>query len=295
MRHLWLEATPHCNARCLYCYNVWRAPGYTAEEPRRKTLEQVLERSIEALVPGTLTLSGGEPLLRHDLEDLADRAKALSPGLEIQLTTNGTLMTRARARRLREAGVSHVLIPLLSDRRETQGRLMGLDTFDAACRALLAAREAGLVACAVFVATRLNLAEMEGSMRTALALGADEWMFLRYLPGGTGLSHPELGPEPEALAGALEAADRLGESAGLSVTCGEPLPWHWLEGRRFGHVRFARCGAGSERLAVDPAGNVRPCEQDPRILGHVLDPGFRLAQPAHPACSGCHLVARRVA
>ncbi len=290
-RHLWLETTPHCNARCLYCYNVWRAPGstYPADEPDRESLSRVLDRSLDLLTPSALTLSGGEPLLRNDLEDLAARARGRVS--EIQLTTNGTLVTPARTRRLHAAGVSHVLIPLLSDRRETQAELMGLDTFDAACRALLTSREAGLVACAVFVATRRNLPELEGSLRVAQALGADEWMFLRFLPGGTGLAHRKaLEPDPQDLVRGLERADRLGAASGLAVTCGEPLPSAWLAGRNFPHVRFARCGAGRERLAVDPAGNVRPCEQDPRILGNILDPGFLLPVSSHPECSGCHLV-----
>ncbi len=292
-RHLWLEVTPRCNARCLYCYNVWRAPSgaYRATEPSPGTLETILEAAVARLNPSALTLSGGEPLLRDDVETLAARARALAPGLEIQLTTNGTLLTPERARSLKAAGVSHVLVPLLSDRRETQTELMGLDTFDAACRAILRARAEGLAACAVFVATRRNLPELAGAFRTALALGADEWMFLRYLPGGSGLSNTErLMPSAVAIAEGLAEAERLGLESGLAVTCGEPVPPAWLEGRRFHHVRFARCGAGSARLAVDPEGRVRPCEQDSRVLGNVLDPGFRLPEPSARDCAGCHLV-----
>lgn len=281
MRHVWLEVTPHCNARCLYCYNVWRTPGASFPATR-----DVLAAVLERLKPDALTLSGGEPLLRDDLEDLAARAR----GLGVQVTTNGTLLNRKRAGLLKAAGVTHVLIPLLSDRRETQAELMGLDTFDAACRALLNARAEGLRACAVFVATKRNLPEMEGAFRTALALGADEWMFLRFLPGGTGLENRNaLWPDPKDLAEALEKADRLGRRAGMPVTCGEPLPASWLAGRRLPWVRFAACGAGGERLAVGPDGSVRPCEQDPRVLGNVLDPAFTLEENAAPLCSGCRL------
>jgi pyrroloquinoline quinone biosynthesis protein E len=292
-RHAWLEVTPRCNARCRYCYNVWRAPGggYAAAEPSRAGLETVLGAVLDRLEPEILTFSGGEPLLRDDLEALALLARRRRSALEIQLTTNGTLFTRKRAAALRQAGISHALIPLLSDRRETQAELMGLDTFDDACRALLNARAAGMAACAVFVATRRNLPEMAGAFRTALALGVDEWMFLRFLPGGTGLANRAvLLPDPEALVDALAEADRLGARAGLPVTCGEPLPPDWLAGRHLPWVRFARCGAGSARLAVDPSGRVRPCEQDPKVLGNVLDPAFRAPPVSAPACAGCHLV-----
>ncbi len=291
-RHAWLEVTPRCNARCRYCYNVWREPGggYAASEPTREGLETVLEAVLDRLDPEVLTFSGGEPLLRDDMEALALLARDRRSNLEIQLTTNGTLLTRPRATALCRAGISHALIPLLSDRRETQAELMGLDTFDAACRGLLAARAAGMVACAVFVATRRNLPEMAGAFRTALALGVDEWMFLRFLPGGTGLANrAELLPEPGALADALEEADRLGARSGMAVTCGEPMPPSWLAGRRFSWARFARCGAGQSRLAVDPSGRVRPCEQDSRVLGNVLDPVFRPPALPEPACAGCRL------
>lgn len=291
-RHVWLEVTPRCNAHCRYCYNVWRAPGggYAAPEPSRADLEAVLRAVLERLEPEALTFSGGEPLLREDLETLAFLARRHRSELELQVTTNGTLLTRKRAATLRRAGISHALIPLLSDRRETQTGLMGLDTFDDACRALLNARAAGMVACAVFVATRRNLPEMTGAFQTALALGADEWMFLRFLPGGTGLANrAELLPDPKDLADALAEADRLGRRYGLPVTCGEPLLPAWLAGRHLDWVRFARCGAGLSRLAVDPAGRVRPCEQDPKVLGNVLAPAFRAPEAPAPACAGCRL------
>jgi putative heme d1 biosynthesis radical SAM protein NirJ1 len=98
------NCTRTCNLRCLHCY-------YTAEpdpSPHELSTEEA-RRFIDDLaafrVP-VLLISGGEPLVRRDIMDLA--AYASEKGIRVTFSTNGTLLTRDIVRRMKEIGVGYV-------------------------------------------------------------------------------------------------------------------------------------------------------------------------------------------
>ncbi|HUS90915.1 MAG TPA: radical SAM protein, partial [Phycisphaerae bacterium] len=100
--------TYRCNLRCRFCYAACGCHGPGAEGEGEMTAEQVV-RVLEVIrrdakVP-SVSFTGGEPLLRGDLELLT--AAAVRIGLRVNLITNGSLLAgTGRARRLREAGLS---------------------------------------------------------------------------------------------------------------------------------------------------------------------------------------------
>src|SRR5271165_4234989 len=111
LRNLRLSVTDRCNLRCSYCMPeadyVWlpRSELLSFEELAR------LVRVFSSLGVDRVRLTGGEPLLRHELPELVRRLAA-EPGLkDIALTTNGVLLA-ALARPLREAGLSRVTVSL---------------------------------------------------------------------------------------------------------------------------------------------------------------------------------------
>jgi radical SAM protein with 4Fe4S-binding SPASM domain len=100
--------TRRCNLRCIHCYSDSDAREY----PGELTLEQcraVLDDLAQFGAPGVL-LSGGEPLIHPRFFDLASYAR--SKGLRLTLSTNGTLIDRAAAQRLKELGFAYVGISL---------------------------------------------------------------------------------------------------------------------------------------------------------------------------------------
>jgi len=149
-----LSVTDRCDLRCFYCM----PRGFRDfETPDHWLSFDEIERVIAAFTRlGTrrVRLTGGEPLVRHGLPDLARRLAAL-PGLEdLSLSTNATRLAR-HAEALREAGIQRINVSLDSlvpetFRRITQGRL------DKVLDGLMAARAAG------FRPIKINMVVMKG-------------------------------------------------------------------------------------------------------------------------------------
>jgi cyclic pyranopterin phosphate synthase len=114
LRDLRISITDRCNFRCVYCMpkEVY-GRGY-AFLPRRDllTFEEIarLAAVFAGLGVEKIRLTGGEPLLRRDVERLVELLAEI-PGLDLTLTTNGALLAR-KARALREAGLRRITVSL---------------------------------------------------------------------------------------------------------------------------------------------------------------------------------------
>src|ERR671935_1862387 len=102
------ELTHRCPLHCPYCSNpleLIRGEAELTTDEWKRTFTQARELGVLQL-----GLSGGEPLVRKDLEQLATHAHSL--GMYQTLVTSGLGLTRKRAERLREAGLEHVQISI---------------------------------------------------------------------------------------------------------------------------------------------------------------------------------------
>ena len=100
--------TRRCNLNCIHCYAKAGAKQ-TELELTTKQAKEMINDLARYGVP-VLLFSGGEPLLREDLAELVKYAT--SKGIRAVVSTNGTLITRQKARELKEAGVSYVGISI---------------------------------------------------------------------------------------------------------------------------------------------------------------------------------------
>jgi radical SAM protein with 4Fe4S-binding SPASM domain len=142
------NATRACNLRCLHCYLDAERQGRQPDEGRASEEELTTgeaKRMLDDLarfgVP-VILFSGGEPLLRPDLMELGEYA--IERGLRAVISTNGTLLNPALAKRIKEAGFSYVGVSL-DGTEETNDRFRGeRGAFAAALRGIRNCREAGL-------------------------------------------------------------------------------------------------------------------------------------------------------
>lgn len=121
-----VSLTDRCNFRCIYCMP---AEGL-AWLPRREilTYEEILRlaRIFTGLGVRTIRLTGGEPLIRHDVDILTEGLTRLDPALDLGMTTNGFFLA-GRAGRLAEAGLKRVNVSLDSLRPERFERMARRD------------------------------------------------------------------------------------------------------------------------------------------------------------------------
>ncbi len=292
------EVTTRCNLRCRYCYNVWNEQDYPRDELDTDGALRLIERIHAQTGCQLLTLTGGEPLLRPDLERLVRHARSL--GMACNLITNGTLMTEASARTLVEAGIGLFETPLLGSDGGVVSGLHGSDVLARTQSSILDLTRSGGTVVTAFVATRLNIDQALDAARLSFALGASGMMFNRFNPGGRGGTNLEdLLPAPQQLARALSVLDRFTEEEGFPISVSIPIPPCVLDTSPYSNLSFGYCAAATDRAyyTVDPAGRLRMCNHSPSILGSLLDETFAaLTTPERTAffldpvpgfCSGC--------
>jgi len=150
-----LSVTDRCNMRCRYCMPeenyIWlpRASLLSFEELAR------LVQIFAGLGASKVRLTGGEPLLRHELPELVSRIRAVPGVEEIALTTNGLLLRR-HAEGLRAAGLDRVTVSLDTLRADRALAFARVDRHADILDGVRAAREAG------FTGTKLNTVVIRG-------------------------------------------------------------------------------------------------------------------------------------
>ena len=154
VEYLRLSVTDKCNLRCFYCL----PEGFRGfEEPDNWLRFDEIERVVAAfagLGVNRIRLTGGEPLVRRDLPQLASRLAAL-PGVEdLSLSTNATLLQR-HASDLREAGISRINVSLDSLRPERFKQITG-GSLAPVLEGLQAAKSAG------FAPIKINMLALRG-------------------------------------------------------------------------------------------------------------------------------------
>ena len=142
VRDLRVSVTDRCNLRCVYCMPHEGMPWL----PREQLLsyEEIARVARVALGLGVrgIRLTGGEPTVRSDLPVLVRLLRALEPGLDLSLTTNGIKLA-AQAQELRAAGLDRVNVSLDTLDRERFRRIARRDRLSETLAGLGAARRAG--------------------------------------------------------------------------------------------------------------------------------------------------------
>jgi cyclic pyranopterin phosphate synthase len=145
IRDLRVSLTDRCNFRCFYCLPHGEPP--IAPKEQMLTYEEI-ERACEIFVSlgiEKIRLTGGEPMLRRDIETIISKlAKLKVEGLtDLALTTNGYFLPE-RAQALKDAGLDRVTISLDSLKRDVFKRMTGVDVLDKVLAGIKAAKTAGL-------------------------------------------------------------------------------------------------------------------------------------------------------
>ena len=145
IRDLRVSLTDRCNFRCFYCLPHGEPPIAPKEQMLSyEEIDYVCEIFVSLGIE-KIRLTGGEPMLRRDIETIIRKLSRLKTSglLDLALTTNGYYLPD-RAQSLKDAGLDRVTISLDSLKRDVFKRMTGVDVLDKVLNGIVAAKKAGL-------------------------------------------------------------------------------------------------------------------------------------------------------
>lgn len=187
-RLVFWEVTKGCNLRCIHCRATATELASPSDLPTPKALDII--RQIAAYGNPILVLSGGEPLYRPDIFQLAKYGTEL--GLRVALATNGTLVTKEIAKKIVHSGVKRVSISLDGANAETHDSFRGIPgAFDAAVYGFKNLKELGMPVQINMTVARHNAAQLPQVLDMVRGLGADALHTFLLVPVGCGVDIAE--------------------------------------------------------------------------------------------------------
>lgn len=290
LRLLFWETTAGCNLECIHCRRLEVSKLLSKRDLNTEQSLNFID-SLAQIGNPVLVLSGGEPLYRPDIFELARHAH--EKGLPVALSTNGTLVDKEVAKKIVESGVSRVSISIdgadkitHDDFRKQAGSL------ELAMQGFQNLKELGMgmqINCTV---TRHNRHQLEDLYALALSLGADALHFFMLVPVGCGVQIAESNQlsasEYEDVLRWIYVKSRE-RKLFMRATC---APHYFRimrqEAKKEGeHIKNTTithrgmesltrgCLAGTSICFVSHEGNVFPCGYLPVSCGNVLQKPFK--------------------
>jgi len=297
--------TYQCNLKCKHCYE--NAGGKKRAELSTDEAKQVVDvlSKIAGIGLPALSFSGGEPLTRRDFFEIAAYAKKRIG--YISIASNGTLITRDNAKRLKDAGLEYVEISIDGATPQVHDEFRCIQgAFEKAMEGVKNCVEEGVDTCIATVLHRDNLAELNKLIDLAKQLDV-RFMHFNYIPTGRAKAYVELDLTPDERFHVLETIGK--EIIGLYLqakeeelkhgksnvkvdkffsTCpqyasvtkelsqevGEKfvVEAHYAAKKGIENVAnfLGGCGAGRLYCCLEPNGDVKPCVFFPTKKDTVL-------------------------
>ncbi len=255
-RLIFWEVTKGCNLRCIHCRATATELTSPLDLPKTnalKIIKQVSQYSLPILV-----LSGGEPLYRSDIFELASYAAEC--GLRVALATNGTLVTREVARKIVDSGVRRVSISLDGADASTHDAFRGIPgAFEAALDGFRNLKGLGMSLQINMSIARHNAHQLPAVLELAKTQGADALHTFLLVPVGCGV---DIAAEQMVPADEYERIlnwfyDRAQEGGlELKATCA-PHYFRVMRQRRVEERRAMR-GAAAPPASIGPTDTTQP-------------------------------------
>jgi pyrroloquinoline quinone biosynthesis protein E len=261
-RWLLAELTYRCPLHCAFCYN----PVDYAQHSTELSTEQWFDVLRQARQLGAVQLgfSGGEPLVRDDLEELVGEGRRL--GFYTNLITSGIGLTETRLSRMKTLGLDHIQLSFQDSTREMNDFLSSTKTFDLKLRVARLIKQYEYPMVLNVVLHRYNLDHVGRIMDMALEMGVEylELANTQYYGWGL-LNRAQLMPTREQVARAEAVVNEYRARIGNQVRILFVVPDYFEE-----RPKACMNGWGSVFLGVAPDGAALPCHAARSLPGIVF-------------------------
>ncbi len=286
--------TYQCNLRCLHCYiNALRkrSPYELSTEEARRLSEEMTEIGIPLVI-----LSGGEPLVRKDfweiIEPMAGKQRP-----KLSLSTNGTLITREVAEKLKSYGFMYIGISIDSIKPEWHDKFRGVQgAFEATMKGIKNSIDMGLDVGIRTTITRYNVQEVPEILKWSYDHGIKRvsLYILDTVGRGTGIkgwlpTHEQLRWLADTL---IEEARKYADQMEILIVRGQFMGFYIASKLAKSREEFldyiklldAQGNCGRKSISIYPDGTVKPCQfVDWVSLGNVRDKSLKeILSPDNP-------------
>lgn len=183
------ETTRRCPMKCRHCRGAARDEDYEGELTSAEA--KLLIGNIASFAKPILILTGGEPMFREDVYELA--RFATDAGLRVVMSPCGPLITPETAIKIKESGIQRISVSIDGATAATHDEFRGVPgAFDAAIEGIRHAKEAGVEFQINTTVTKHNLTELPAILDLAMELGAAAFNPFLLVPTGRGKAIAEL-------------------------------------------------------------------------------------------------------
>ena len=284
--------TNMCNLRCKHCYQLAGVPA-----PDELTLEEKLKVVNELADAGVVSIafSGGEPLMHPDFFSVVKEVRRRE--MHAAVATNGTLITKAVAHRLKEADIGYVEVSLDFIRPGVNDKFRGLlGAWKGAIEGIRNSVQEGLYTTMATTVTKLNISDVADLIDLARDIGVSRFIHFNFIPVGRGKEIADLDLSPSEREWLLKLLYEKSKTSGIEVLSTAPqyarivlqeseghavAPTHFYvgSGHKWGIQPLAEfiggCGSGRLYCAIEPNGDVTPCVFIPQfVVGNLREQRF---------------------
>jgi len=288
------DITTTCNLHCKHCYA--NAGTALTTELTTDEVKQAIDKLDRAAVP-IIAFSGGEPLVRKDIFELV--SYAIEKGIFVAIATNGTLITKEKAREMKQAGIQFAQISLDGATATTHDAFRGTNgVFERTIQGIQNCVHEGLFVNVATTATKDNYTEIPRIITLCEQLNVNWFMIYNFIPTGRGefIVQNDLTPyERERLLKELWKKLKNGSTVNVLSTAPQfarvaleaeiandqkIIPTHFanpsLGGQLLNLAEFiGGCGCGRFYCAIRADGNIEPCVFFPLKIGNIKEDDFK--------------------
>ncbi len=185
------ESTRACNFSCVHC----RAKAQKEADPKQLTTQEALNLvdQIAEFCKPVFIISGGDPLRRHDIFEIASHASSL--GLRVVMSPSGSNLTAETFGKMKAAGVKMISLSLDGSNSDVHDNFRQVSgAFDLTMRNMRLARQIGFPFRVNTTVTQHNLGDIFNIQKVAFDMGASEWDVFMLVPTGRGKIQMEITP-----------------------------------------------------------------------------------------------------
>lgn len=259
--------TQKCNLNCIYCYNNWH--NNKNIELNYYSIKKIINKLSLYINFSSITLMGGEPLLRKDIFRIVNflkKTKAI-----IGISTKAHLLDKKRIKKLINRGVSFFEISLDSIDEKIYYKLTTAKRLNKVIESISYITKYDVECAVTIVITKINYKQVVPIIDLCFDLGVNTIYLSKFIPAGNGIINKEqLSISESEFEEMLESVNERNIRYKMQIGLGYPIKECKINLKKYSSIRSSSCNYKNSKIVIDPQGNLKGCELSPNIIGNLL-------------------------